>query len=131
MSCKAEHRTFTAHHSLTRFPQCCPSQRVTSPSLWCRRFDSSARNRHLEKELELIRGVEDHVEHIAIELTLGRHQVVHRKGDLGQSREKRRGEGWSSPMQQCIDWMGERSCLFSLENLIEEARRLVGLAVMG
>ena len=45
-----------------------------------------------KKELDVTRGVEDHIEYIAVELALGRRhalEVVHRKGDLGPSREKR------------------------------------------
>ena len=44
-----------------------------------------------KKELEVTRGVEDHVEYIAIQLApSGRYalEVIHRKGDLGPSREK-------------------------------------------
>ena len=98
-SCKAEHRTFTAHHLLTRFPSILPLANfrvavtpVTSPVVSEIRLLSS--HRHLEKEFEVIRGVEDHVEYIAVELALVRRhalEVLHSKGDLGPSREKKRG----------------------------------------
>jgi hypothetical protein len=75
--------------------------RLTSPVMPDIRFLSS--HWHLEKkELEVTRGVEDHAEYIAAELALGCHnalEVVHRNGNLGPSREKREGEGWSIPMQ--------------------------------
>ena len=52
----------------------------------------------------MIRGVEDYVEYIAVELALDRHhalEVVNRKRDLGTSRKKG-GERWSSPMQHDV-----------------------------
>jgi hypothetical protein len=49
-------------------------------------------HRHLEeKELGVTRGVDDHVEYLALELALGRRyalEVVYRKGDWGR-RERR------------------------------------------
>ena len=66
------------------------------------RFLSS--HRHLEKELEVTRGAECHVEYIAVQLALGRQhalEVVHRKGNLGPSRGKRVRRGCSSPMRVC------------------------------
>ena len=43
-------------------------------------------------------------------------------------------EGWSSPMRQCIDWMRECPCSFSVGDAIEEKRggwRLIKLGLMG
>ena len=83
-------------------------------------------HRHLEKnELEVTRGVEDHVEYIAVELALGRRhalEVVHGKGDLVPSRGKGGGRLVESNATQCIDWMREGPCMFSFGNAIEEQR---------
>ena len=83
------------NHSL----KCRPSQtsesrctRLASPVVPEIQFLSS--HRHLEKKkLEVTRGEADHVEHIAVELVLGRQhalEVVHGMSDL---RPRERG-GW-------------------------------------
>ena len=77
--------------------QYCPSQNLesrctplTSPVAPKIQFLSS--HRHLEKELEMTRGVEDHIEYIAFELALGRqHARCTRKGRFGAVE----GEGWA------------------------------------
>ena len=63
-------------------------------------------------------------------------EVVHRKGDFGPSREKRRG--WrrlvKSYATQCINWKRERPRFFTFENAIEEDKSVwnfVELGVMG
>ena len=71
----------------------------------------------------MTRGVEDHVEYMAVEMSLGRQhalEVSHRIGDLGLPEKRGGGEGWSSPVRRCNDWMGEHPCLFSCGTTIEE-----------
>ena len=73
----------------------------------------------------MTRGAEDHVGNIAVELALSRNHAledVHRKGDLGPSREKGGRRLIESGAIQCIDWMREGSCLFCFEKAIEEER---------
>ena len=97
LSCKAEHRTFTAHHLLSPgFPSALANlrARVHPPHLPSAAGDSipqlaSASGKEGARSDQR---VEDHVAYIAIELALVRHhalEVVHRKCDLGPSREKR------------------------------------------
>jgi hypothetical protein len=48
-------------------------------------------HRHLEKELEVIKGVEDYVEFAAVTLNSAL-EVVRRKGESALFREERKGE---------------------------------------